>query len=131
MHESIKRASFDIDGVINMGDYPGVNPSISDVIITGRSFEEAPETTALLKRKGLLDNKLFANPIPFEKKNRHSSGKHKAQTIKKLNKVGYNIVIHYDDDPIQADIIKQMCPEIQVVLLVHNLVEKENVRHPE
>lgn len=128
--DDIKRAGFDIDGVLNMGEYPGVYPGPSDVIITGRSWQEAPETTAFLKQKGLLAKQLFVNSATFEEKTREGSGKHKADTINKLNKQGYNIVIFYEDDPIQADIIREKCPDLQVVLLVHNLVEKENVRHP-
>ena len=43
--------TFDIDGVIFMGDYNGVYPSKDDIIITGRSIEEWDETSAMLKSK--------------------------------------------------------------------------------
>jgi hypothetical protein len=125
---SARRASFDIDGVVNMGTYPGVRPGPLDVIITGRSYEEREETEAFLERLSTV-NEVFFSPLPFELKTRRRSGFHKAFTINRLNKDGYNIVIHYEDDPIQAEIICTHCPDLQVVILVHDLVEKENVRH--
>lgn len=127
--KAVKRASFDIDGVLNMGDYPGVRAGPDDIIITGRSFQEETETTAFLKHVGLDKNKLYMNPCYFEEKTRLSSGYHKAEVINRLNSEGANIVIHYEDDPVQAEVIKNSCHTVQVVLLMHNLVEKENVRH--
>lgn len=127
--EVIARASFDIDGVIWMGPYPGVNPGPNDIIITGRSYEEGQETEDLLIRRGLGRNQLYMNPLTFDEKSRETSGVFKGQIIKKLNSQGYNIVIHYEDDPIQKAEIERIVPDVQVVLLVHNLVEKENVRH--
>lgn len=122
-------ASFDIDGVINMEDYPGVYPGVNDVIITGRSYEEYYETYVMMSNKG-ISNPIIYNPKPFDKKTRKSSGKHKARAINKFNEtqIGSQIVIHYEDDPVQAKIIKKKCPEVKVVLLQHDLVEKENVR---
>lgn len=121
-------ASFDIDGVLNMGSYPGVRPGVQDVIITGRSYEEKEETTAFLERLG-IENEVYMNPLPFDLKTRKGSGIHKGLTLNKLRKQGLNVVIHYEDDPIQAEEIRKFCPDVQVVLLVHDLVEKENVRH--
>lgn len=129
MSNVIKRASFDIDGVINMGDYPGIYPGPQDVIITGRSYQESEETETFLINRGLGHHRLYMNPIPFEAKSRESSGVHKGNTIRRLNSEGYNIVIVYEDDPIQAKEIKRICPDVQVVLVYHDLVEKENVRH--
>ena len=57
--------TFDIDGVITVGLYPGPD----DVIITGRSYEEAPETYAMLRSKG-INNPVYFNPLPFDKKTR-------------------------------------------------------------
>ena len=48
--------SFDIDGVIYMGKYGGVFPGPHDIIITGRSKEEEPETSAMLLDKGISNN---------------------------------------------------------------------------
>ena len=120
--------SFDIDGVIFMDKYDGVYPGKEDVIITGRSKEEEPETLAMLKSKGIT-NQVFFNPTPFDEKTRESSGRHKGQTLYYLEEIGYRFGIHYEDDPVQAEIIRKMMPHINVVLLQHELVEKENKRH--
>ena len=120
--------TFDIDGVIFMDEYDGVYPGPNDIIITGRSFEEFEETSAMLKSKG-INNMVFMNPLPFDEKTRESSGEHKASTIAKLQQSGYKIGIHFEDDPIQAAVIKKNVPDVNVVLLQHDLVEKENVRH--
>lgn len=120
--------SFDIDGVIYMGEYGGVYPGPNDVIITGRSHEEEAETLEMLKCKG-IPNTVHFNPLPFDEKTRESSGQHKGRKILELEKLGYNIGIHFEDDPIQSEEIKKLVPHINVVLLQHDLVEKENVRH--
>lgn len=120
--------TFDIDGVINMGEYDGVYPGPSDVIITGRSYEEVPETLKLMDIKGIKNNIHF-NRLPFKEKTRESSGEHKVKTIKELIDQGFTVGIHFEDDPIQAKIIEKALPGVKIVLLVHNLVEKENVRH--
>ena len=120
--------SFDIDGVIFMDKFNGVYPGSNDVIITGRSKEEKTETEVMLKSKGIT-NKVYYNKLPFNKKTRESSGHHKGQTLLYLEKMGMRFGIHYEDDPVQAAIIRKMMPHINVVLLQHDLVEKENVRH--
>ena len=120
--------SFDIDGVIFMDKFNGVYPGLNDVIITGRSKEEKTETEVMLKSKGIT-NKVYYNKLPFNKKTRESSGHHKGQTLLYLEKMGMRFGIHYEDDPVQAAIIRKMMPHINVVLLQHDLVEKENVRH--
>jgi len=121
--------SFDIDGVIFMGHgRTGVRPCHSDVIITGRSFEEMPETERFLGGLGIA-NRVFYNPLPFNQKTRESSALHKAEVITMLKDSGKRIDIHFEDDQIQAEIIKKACPWVNIVLLHHNLVEKENVRH--
>ena len=120
--------TFDIDGVINMGTFNGVYPGPNDVLITGRSFEEKEETEALLKLKGIT-NKVYYNPLPFDQKTRQSSGQHKGRTMFYLEEMGYRIGIHFEDDPIQAKEINNIMPDVNVVLLQHDLVNKENVRH--
>jgi hypothetical protein len=121
--------SFDIDGVIYMGEYGGVYPGPSDIIITGRSFEEEKATLQMLKKKG-INNEVFFNPIPFDQKSRESSGEHKANILNDLRLFkGIKIGIHFEDDPIQAAVIRETAPHVHVVLLQHDLVEKENVWH--
>lgn len=123
--------SFDIDGVCYMGPgLSGVYPGPKDIILTGRSFEERPETEAMLLSKGIL-NLVFYNPLRFDQKTRESSGEHKAWTLNylKFESKMPCPVIHFEDDEIQVAIIEAECPWIKVVKLVHNLTEKENVRH--
>ena len=74
-------------------------------------------------------NELYLNPTPFESKSREDSGRHKGRTLFHLETLGYRFGIHYEDDPVQAEVIKKMMPHINVVLLQHDLVEKENKRH--
>lgn len=118
--------TFDIDGVICMGNWIGVRPSPGDVIITGRSFEEAEETGEFLYSNGIT-NQVYYNPVKFEDKTRESSGEHKAVIIRRLIKEGFDIQCHFEDDEVQAQVIEHKTG-LPVVLLKHNLVNKENVR---
>jgi hypothetical protein len=122
--------TFDIDGVIYMGKYGGVYPGLNDIIITGRSFEESEETLGMLTKKG-IHNKVMFNELSFDNKSRESSGIHKGNTIIKLEEQGYKIGIHFEDDPIQIEMIKKIVPHINIVYMQHDLTEKENVRHTE
>ena len=122
--------TFDIDGVVTVGLYPGPN----DVLITGRSFEEAEETYAMLRSKG-IKNAVFFNKLPFDRKDRKSSGMHKGYTIKELIQSGVNIGVHFEDDEIQKAEIERVLDNygiksVTVVHIVHSLTEKENVRNP-
>ena len=116
--------SFDIDGVIYMGDaFTGVFPGPDDVIITGRSYEESDITTNMLTNRGIY-NKVYMNPLKFDTKTRKSSGQHKARTLFYLEEMGYRFGIHFEDDPIQAEEIRKIMPNINIVMLEHNLTEK-------
>ena len=124
--------SFDIDGVITVGLYPGPN----DVIITGRSFEEAPETYAMLRSKG-INNPVYFNPLPFDKKSRKSSGVHKGMVIEMLLRAGTKVKVHFEDDEVQKEEIEAHLDAkffgnnpVTIVHIVHDLTEKENVRNP-
>ena len=119
----MKIRTFDIDGVICMGDWVGVRPSPFDVIITGRSYEEKQETLVFLSRHG-IDNRVYFNDVKFEDKTRESSGKHKANIINQLTKQGQEILCHFEDDEVQAQVIERETG-LPVVLLKHNLVNKE------
>lgn len=122
-------ASYDLDGVINLGpDFPGLTPGKDDVIITGRSIEEKPETLVYLKKRG-IKNEIFFNPIPFEDKTREKSGVFKAKMLTTLLNKGYDIRIHFENDPVQTKIIRDLCPKVYVVEIISDLTELENVRH--
>jgi hypothetical protein len=119
--------TYDIDGVINLGNYDGLVPRKNDIIITGRSSDEAMYTYKFLRDRQIYNVVHFQN-VRFDKKTREGSGWHKANTINDLIKWGVEIGVHFEDDPVQADIIEANTP-VKVVRIVHDLVEKENVWH--
>ena len=113
----------DFDGVIYFGkDNPGLIPNPEDIIITGRSFEEREKTEKWCERFGVR-NVIYFSPIPEHLKTREISGFHKAMTLRKLLETT-KVAIHFEDDPIQKEIIEAMVPEVKVVHLVHNLTRK-------
>lgn len=117
--------TYDMDGVITIG----LTPRPEDIIITGRSYEEAKETYAYLHNRGIY-NAVYFNPAPYETKTRESSGQHKAKIIKLLQSNGIEVMKHFEDDEVQkAEIEKNT--DVIVVHIVHELTEKENVRHLE
>jgi hypothetical protein len=128
--------TFDCDGVVAIEiNTPfkriiGLRPEPNDIIITGRSFEERPETERMLAKRS-INNRVCYSGLRFEEKTRQASGEHKARTIKQLQAEGYTVVCHFEDDEVQAKVIRNDCPEVHVILLVHDLTEKENVRHDE
>lgn len=121
--------TFDIDGVVHINkEVGGVHPGPNDIIITGRSFEEAPETNAMLTKRG-INNRVIYNPLQYDQKTRQASGEHKARSIKSLQQMGYTVMCHFEDDEVQAKVITEECPEVHVVMIVHDLTEKENKRN--
>lgn len=122
--------SYDIDGVINLGeDYKGLRPGPNDIIISGRSEPDEGDYTRAWLHKHALYNILILNPVKFGDKTRENAGQHKASTLNKLLDAGVKVDIHFEDDPVQADIIEKNCPNVKVVRIIHDLVEKENVWH--
>lgn len=122
---------FDIDGVIHVGGgRVGIRPGPMDVIITGRSFEEKEETEKFLRNNG-INNKVFYNDIPYDKKTRESSGIHKAKTLNMLLDKGIKIEYFYEDDFIQKEMILNYGPKDLKIIFVDNpWMGKENARHP-
>jgi hypothetical protein len=121
--------TFDIDGVIFINkECRGVHPGPRDHIITGRSFQETNETMDMLRSRG-ISNVVHFNPLPYEAKTRESSGHHKAVQIAKLKSIGYNVVCHFEDDEIQSAIIKAEHPDVNLIMIVHDLTNKENQRN--
>jgi len=119
--------TFDIDGVIFLEEHDGIYPGPIDIIITGRSYEETEETLAMLHGKG-IKNRVYFNPERFDDKSRESSGIHKAKTILTLREMGYEHGVHFEDDEVQIAEIKRLIPDIRIVHVVSDLVNKENVR---
>jgi len=127
----MKINGFDIDGVIHLGNgVCGVRPGPNDIIITGRSYEEEPETKAFLLKHGITNNVYF-NPLPFKQKGRESSGIHKANTLNFVkNEEGIEVQFFFEDDEVQkAEIEKAWTGK--VIHVSHDFTEKENVRHLE
>ena len=117
--------TFDIDGVIYMGDdFTGVWPGPEDIIITGRSICEMSKTLDILTTRGIFNQVVF-NPLRRDdpKYSREASGKHKAETLLKLLE-SYSIGIHFEDDPIQIEIIESYGLDINIVHLQHTLTVK-------
>lgn len=112
--------SYDIDGVITVG----ITPRPEDIIITGRSYEEAKETLEYLHSRGIY-NQVFFNPIEYSKKTRESSGEHKARILEALKGM---VGKHFEDDIIQKQKIEEIV-DTPVILLEHNLTNKENEKH--
>lgn len=112
--------SFDIDGVISCGICPGQG----DVIITGRSIDEYDETIEMLHSRGIY-NQVFFAPWSYDQKTREASGYHKAGIINSLE-----ITRHFEDDPIQIEIIRELCHNCQVfeVKAPPGVVNLENER---
>jgi len=115
---------YDIDGVITIG----LLPQKDDIIISGRSKDELPETIKLIQKLN-LDNSFYLNPIPFEQKTREKSGYFKVGMLNVFKEMKVDIDKYFEDDPVQADIIEKHCTWISVVRIVHNLTEKENQRN--
>lgn len=117
--------SFDIDGVIYNGEFGGgIYPGPDDIIVTGRSIDEKSETIDMLHSRGIY-NEVFFNPIPYVKKTRETSGIHKAKTLLTMPRVA----IHYEDDPVQAEVIKYHHPNLHIILINNPLVTLSNRRH--
>lgn len=118
--------AYDFDGVVSIG----VTPRFSDdVIITGRCIDEKEYVFNKLSEMGITCNVYF-NPMTLAERGNHTvqartySGLHKARTISKLKEDGIEIARFFEDDPIQKAIIEEHHPELPVVHIVSNLVEK-------
>jgi hypothetical protein len=123
--------TFDIDGVIYINkEIGGLHPGKNDVIITGRSYEEAPETLKMLEDRGIF-NVVFFNLLPFDQKTRKTSGDHKASIINGLLGYGCKIGCHFEDDKTQAAVIRRKCPVPVILIGSNGFTNLENVRHAE
>lgn len=124
--------SYDFDGVLYLGPgRKGFLPREEDVIVTGRSYEEQKVTMQHLRELGIsTDKEIYFAPWKWESKTRVLSGIHKARTLAMMISSGMEIQIHFEDDPVQAEIIERaLGDKLTVVLIHHDLTEKENVKH--
>ncbi len=126
MKGSVKINGYDFDGVVSIG----INPmSKNDVIITGRCIDEQEYVKGILEKRG-IKNKVYFNPMTLAERGNHTveartfSGKHKANTIKRLKESGIEVCRFFEDDKIQYDIIKENHEKIEIVHIVSNLVTK-------
>ena len=127
----MKINTFDIDGVIFFGDeVTGVRPCDGDIIITGRPYQDRELTEKMLRKRGIY-NTVFMNPLARDipnpnithgiKKNplygRKASGIWKGHMIQYLKDLGYEIGIHFEDDPVQIREIEKRHPDLSIVHL--------------
>jgi hypothetical protein len=98
---------FDLDGVITIGIFPGPD----DVIISGRSVDEALDTLLALRALG-IKNQVFFSPVEVVEKNETRSGTFKARVIRRLG-----ITQFFEDSYEQAAIIKKLCPSCAIVMI--------------
>ena len=114
---------FDFDGVVSVGVYPGPD----DIIITGRTIEEAAIVAAYLTPREIFCPVYF-NPITLADRttgtdrSRTCSGNHKAAIISMLKENGVPIGNVFEDDILQLDILRKIHPDLNYVWLVHELV---------
>jgi hypothetical protein len=118
---------YDFDGVVSIGVTPRWT---DDIIITGRCIDEADYVREYVEKNTGFIGEIIFNPMTLAERGNHTvqartySGQHKARTIKKLREEGYNLTRFFEDDPIQKAIIEESNPEVEVVHIVSNLVQK-------
>ena len=111
--------AFDFDGVISLGICPGKN----DIIITGRSFEESEYVYSVLRERN-INNAVYFNTMFKEGRKRSDSGVHKANILAILISNGVIIDKFFEDDEVQIKEIRKRHPELPIVHVKSNLVEK-------
>jgi hypothetical protein len=113
---------FDYDGTITAGLIPADKDS---VVITGRGPDQEKYTRADLEKIGLGDIPIVFFPGQRElvKKSEEfrnrTLGEYKAKTIKKLG-----VKTYYEDNPEQAKVIKELMPDVNVILVNEMKTEK-------
>ena len=111
---------FDFDGVVSTGNY---SPQSNDVIVTGRCFDECEVVYSYLQENNLSGVAVFFNPISISFRGDHTigartiSGLHKTDVIDKLRKNGCFIDKIYEDDPLQAKLILNSFPNLELILV--------------
>ena len=118
---------YDFDGVVSIGVTPRWT---DDIIITGRCIDEAEYVREYVTKNTGFIGEIIFNPMTLAERGNHTvqartySGEHKARTIKKLREDGFNRTRFFEDDPIQKAMIEEANPDVGVVHIVSNLVQK-------
>ena len=118
--------AYDFDGVVSLGIRPR---HYSDIIITGRCYDEWKKVQAMLLRLR-IENKIYYNPMSYAERGDHTlkarrhSGNHKANKIEELKKENIIVERFFEDDPVQLKIIQKAHPELEIVHIVSKLVKK-------
>ena len=109
---------YDFDGVVSAGQY---TPKVGDIILTGRCYHECDVVYEYLIDNQISGVAVFFNPMHINHRGNHTlgsrtlSGKHKANVIKQLKLNGCEIGKIFEDDPVQAKIIRISCIDVDIV----------------
>lgn len=101
--------SYDFDGVITTGNFELVNDG-QTVVVTGRCFDESEIVYSKLAELDAHNVPVFFNPASLAVRgtdtmaSRVCSALHKASVLNKLSQCDQ--VTHYEDDPVQFEIIE-------------------------
>lgn len=101
---------YDIDGVLSTGKFM---PTAEDVILSARGYDSYQRTIEHLKSWGITEYKyIFLAPYKHEWISGKDwiGGAFKAEII---NRIG--ITEFYEDNPMQIDVIKNNCPNCNVI----------------
>lgn len=100
--------SFDLDGVVTAG----CMPVVGDIIVTGRRDKYAVETKKQLAGLGVPDGvAVYLRPSGADD-DRVSAGEWKALVCQFAG-----VDEHWEDDPLQAEIIRRHDPHVHIVLV--------------
>lgn len=98
--------SYDYDGVVTIGIRPKEEGS---VILTGRSvIDEKQIVYSTLSQERIFGVPAVLNPIPKNIRTRIHSAFHKAVCLFSIPRLLVNEHIHFDDDQLQIDAIREL-----------------------
>lgn len=109
--------SYDFDGTLTTGQF---SPKVDlDIVLTGRTFNEAKYVNAEITKLGCEGIAVFFNPLSIKVRgngtteSRTVSAMHKIDILTKLSAT--HDVTHYDDDELQLNLIKRALPHVRLV----------------
>ncbi len=97
---------FDFNGVVDTGRF---RPAPTDIIVTGNTIAMSPGVLSWLVEHD-ISCPVYFNPDNGGAFNREAAGQWKASVISAAGLEEF-----YEDDPIQAAIISERCPELRLV----------------